>query len=286
VARSLLSQYFPFLYSFEWTVWSVLATIADILILTFVFYKLLMLIRGTRAVQLIRGIIVIIIVVVLSDLLGLHTIGWILDKLWAGIIVALAVIFQPELRRALEQIGRGQFFSFGNVGKELAASDMLRVIDEITGALVACAKTKTGVLLVIERETGLNDYIETGIAVDALVTEQFLTNIFVKNTPLHDGAAIIRGDRVLAAACFLPLTDNPYISLDLGTRHRAAIGISEVSDALVLIVSEETGIISCSRDGKLVRYLDEKQLKELLIDIFSGRIASSRHFWQRKGAKK
>jgi diadenylate cyclase len=283
----LFAQYFPFLYNFQWTFWSILAAIADVSILAYVLYKLLMLIRGTRAVQLLRGIVVILIAVVLSNLLGLNTIKWILSQFGVVVIVVvLAIIFQPELRRALEQIGRGQFMSFGSTGKELAASDIVRIIDEITGALVSCAKTQTGVLLVLERETGLNDYIETGIEVDALVTEQFLINIFVKNTPLHDGAAIIRGDRVLAAACFLPLTDNPYINPDLGTRHRAAIGISEVSDALVLLVSEETGIISCARDGKLVRYLEEKQLKAILTDFLSGRADSSKRFKWRRGAKK
>jgi len=238
-----------------------------------------MLIRGTRAVQLIKGIVILLIASNVSDLLGLNTIQWILEQTWAVIFVALAVIFQPELRRALEQLGRGQFFS-ANLST-LATGDVIRLIDELTGAIVSCAKTKTGALIILERETGLKDYIETGIRIDAIVSQELLTNIFVRNTPLHDGATIIRGDRVVAAACFLPLTDNPYISVALGTRHRSAIGISEVSDALALVVSEETGVISMARDGKLIRYLDEKQLREILSSTFISTLNPSKLFWQK-----
>jgi len=245
---------------------TVLSGLLDIAIVAYVLYKILMLIRGTRAVQLLRGIIILLVALNIADLLGFTTIQWILDQVWGVIFVALAVIFQPELRRALEQVGRGQFFVSSQ--HELGASDIMVLIDEIIGALVACAKTKTGVLLVLERETGLNDYIESGVAIDAVVTQELLVNTFTPNTPLHDGATIIRGNRVAAAACFLPLTDNPYISTNLGSRHRAGIGVSEVSDAVVLIVSEETGTISIARDGKLVRSLEEKQLRETLLSIY------------------
>lgn len=263
----------------EWTTLSVITSILDIAIVAYVLYKLLMLIRGTRAVQLIKGIVILLIASNVSDLVGLNTIQWILEQTWAVIFVALAVIFQPELRRALEQLGRGQFFSTNM--SSLATGDVIRLIDELTGAIVSCAKTKTGALIILERETGLKDYIETGIRIDAIVSEELLTNIFVKNTPLHDGATIIRGDRVVAAACFLPLTDNPYISVALGTRHRSAIGISEVSDALALVVSEETGVISMARDGKLIRYLDEKQLREILSSTFISTVNPSKLFWQK-----
>ena len=246
----------------DWTVWNYLAALIDIAVLSYVIYKFLLLIRGTRAVQLLKGLIVLLIVYFLSDILGLHAINWLLSEAWAVLFLALAVIFQPELRRALEHIGRGNIFNITR--NSLANVDVTHVIDEIVAACVSCAKTRTGALIIIERETGLQDYVDTGITVDAKVTQELLVNIFVPNTPLHDGATIVRGDRVMAAACFLPLSDNPYISLSLGTRHRAAIGISEVSDALALAVSEETGLISVANAGKLIRHLDEKQLREML----------------------
>jgi diadenylate cyclase len=260
----------------------VVITIADIVIVAFLLYKVFMLIKGTRAVQLIKGIVILLLAVNISDLLGLNTIQWILSQAWAVIFVALAVIFQPELRRALEQVGRGQFFA--RPQSSLDAVDMVRLIDEISGALVSCSKTKTGVLLVLERETGLNDYIETGVMMDALVTQEMIINTFTPNTPLHDGAAIIRGGRIVASACFLPLSDNPYISTSLGTRHRAAIGITEVSDAISLVVSEESGVISLAKEGKLLRSLDEKQLRDTLTSLSRDENSSSRimDYWRAK----
>ena len=259
----------PFASYIIWSPFNIAAALLDVGILAFIIYKLLLLISGTRAVPLIRGVVVILLAAFLSGpgLLNLKAIYWLLVQLQTVIIVVVAVVFQPELRRALEEIGRGQIFSITR--PSLAAEDIVHIIDEITGALVSCAKTKTGVLIVMERETGLSDYIETGVVLDAAITQEFLINIFVPSTPLHDGAAIIRGDRVAAAACFLPLTDNLYLSTSLGTRHRAGIGISELSDAISLIVSEETGIISMARDGKLVRSLDEKQLRETLSMLLS-----------------
>ena len=246
----------------DWTVWNYIAAVIDIAVLAYVIYKFLLLIRGTRAVQLLKGLIVLLIVYFLSDTLGLHAVNWLLSEAWAVLFLALAVIFQPELRRALEHIGRGNIFNITR--NSLASVDVTHVIDEIVAACVSCAKTRTGALIILERDTGLQDYFDTGITVDAKVTQELLVNIFVPNTPLHDGATVIRGDRVMAAACFLPLSDNPYISMSLGTRHRAAIGISEVSDALALVVSEETGLISVANGGKLIRHLDEKQLREML----------------------
>ena len=246
----------------DWTVWNYIAAVIDIAVLAYVIYKFLLLIRGTRAVQLLKGLIVLLIVYFLSDTLGLHAVNGLLSEAWAVLCLALAVIFQPELRRALEHIGRGNIFNITR--NSLASVDVTHVIDEIVAACVSCAKTRTGALIILERDTGLQDYIDTGITVDAKVTQELLVNIFVPNTPLHDGATVIRGDRVMAAACFLPLSDNPYISMSLGTRHRAAIGISEVSDALALVVSEETGLISVANGGKLIRHLDEKQLREML----------------------
>ena len=252
-----------------WEPWNYVSSVLDIGILAYIIYQLLMLIRGTRAVQLLNGILLVFAMAVISDLLELNALNWILSQAWAVLFVAIAVIFQPELRRALEQIGRGRLF--GSHHFSLAASDLTHVIDEIVAAAIACAKTKTGALMVIERETGLADYVESGIALDAAVSRELLINIFVKDTPLHDGATIIQNGRISAAACFLPLSDNPYISTTLGTRHRAGIGLSEVSDAMIIIVSAETGNISLAQDGKLIRQLDERHLRELL----GGQMSSS-----------
>ncbi|MGI6361087.1 MAG: diadenylate cyclase CdaA [Bacillota bacterium] len=258
--------------------------VVDIAIIAFVVYKGLLLIRGTRAVQLAKGVLILLVIAIVSSFIDLHLVSWVLAQIWPVFFVALVVIFQPELRRALEQIGRGQFFF--RKGYSLSSLEVSRLIDEITDALVSFSETKTGALVLIERETGLKDYIETGIAVDAVVSKELLLNIFAPNTPMHDGAIIIRGDRVMAAACFLPLTDNPYIRISLGTRHRAAIGISEVSDAVTLVVSEETGTISMAKDGKLVLQLDEKQLREILSSIYDAeRKSSIRYFWQRRKKK-
>ena len=259
---------------------SIITMFVDIFIVTYAIYKLILLIRGTRAVQLLKGLVILVIASSISELLNLHTVNWILDNIWSVIFVAFAVIFQPELRRALEQLGRGQFFARSSA--VLGTGDAVSLIAELSKAAVACAKTKTGVLIVLERETGLSDYIETGIKIDAVVTSELLVNMFVPSTPLHDGAVIIRGNRVAAAACFLPLTDNPYISMSLGTRHRAAIGITEVADAVAIIVSEETGVISVARDGKLVRYIDEKQLADILGEVFMVKSQTTHLFWQRR----
>ena len=259
----------------------IILSIVDIAIVAFIMYKILLLIRGTRAIQVAKGLVFLLIAAMVSNFVDLYTIRWLLEQLWPVLFVALVIIFQPELRRALEQLGRGQFFS--RKTSSLATADVIHLIDEIISAIVSCAKTKTGFLLIIERETGLNDYIETGVPVDAVVSQEILLNIFAHSTPLHDGATIIRDDRIVAAACFLPLTDNPYINTAIGTRHRAAIGLSEVSDAIALVVSEETGIISMARDGKLVRYLEEKQLREVLFTIYGASTdSSSKYFWQRR----
>jgi diadenylate cyclase len=222
-----------------------------------------MLIKGTRAVQLIKGIVVLLVASNVSDLLKLTTIQWILDKTWGTIFVALAVIFQPELRKALEQLGRGKFFSPTTV-PTMGTEEVNKLVSEISIAISHMAKAKIGALIVFERETGLNDYIETGIKIDGIVSSEFLENTFVPQTPLHDGAMIIRGDRALAAGCFLPLTDNPNLQKSLGTRHRAALGITEISDALAVVISEETGIVSIAHDGALTRYLNEEKLTEQL----------------------
>ncbi|MHB9094770.1 MAG: diadenylate cyclase CdaA [Eubacteriales bacterium] len=251
--------------------------IIDMLVVAALIYKLFLWIKGTRAVQLLKGLVVLLIATTISSWLGLYTINWILKSIQGMLIVAIPVVFQPELRRALERLGRGKFFTRPLVF--LGEEDTTRIINEIVRAALVMAKNKMGALIVIERETGINDYIETGIKLDSVISGEFLINIFIPNSPLHDGAVIIRGDRVASAGCFLPLTENPNLSKELGTRHRAAIGISEISDAVTLIVSEETGVISAAHDGKLTRYLDEKSLREVLSEMLDQKTINQVSFW-------
>lgn len=241
------------------TIGSVISMMLDICIVTALFYYIFLLMQGTRAVQLIKGLLVLVAAVTLSTWLELSTLNWMLSSLWSVIVLAVAVIFQPEIRRALEQIGRSRLYKLPFEGTD---TDMQPVYDAVVKAAVEESKHNVGMLVVLEREIGLNNYVETGIRMDCVVSEQTLINIFVHNTPLHDGAAIIRGDRILAAACFLPLSDNPNLSMSFGTRHRSGIGLTEVSDALVVIVSEETGAISVAVDGHIYVNLDERSLRQ------------------------
>lgn len=241
--------------------------ILDILIIAFAIYKIIEMIAGTRAEQLAKGILVLIAFSAFSELIGLSTINWVLVQVQRMLIVAIPVIFAPELRRALEKLGKGKVWRRRRVNEEEEA--VLRRIDRIMGCLHAASSTRTGVLIVLARESRLEEYTATGIQLDALVSTALLNNIFVVNTPLHDGAVIIDGDRIVAASCYLPLSDNRNISKALGTRHRAGIGLSEVSDAVVCIVSEETGSISIACDGKLTYDMSFKEtnhfLQEMLI---------------------
>ncbi len=236
------------------------STYLDIGIIAFIIYKLMMLIKETRAEQLIKGIIILIVITKLSDFMQLHTMYWLLRNAMTVGAIAILIIFQPELRRALEHIGRGKLF----VKNELQEQDIENMLKEISAAVSELSKNKIGAIIVIEQETGLNEFIATGVKLDSSISAGLFINIFTPNTPLHDGAVIIRKNRIAAAGCFLPLTDNQNLNKQLGTRHRAALGITEISDSLVIIVSEETGVISFARDGKLSRYLDPKSLKEIL----------------------
>src|SRR5690554_5151579 len=237
----------------------------DIAIVAYVFYKVIGLIKETRAGQLIRGIILILLATQVSDWIGLYTIHWILRNTMTVGVIALLVVFQPELRRALEHLGRSRFFSNVFISKQ--EDQPTKTIEEIIKAVQMLAQDKTGALIVIERETKLGDVIDTGIKMDSLVSGELLLNTFIPNTPLHDGAMIIRNNRIMAAGCFLPLTENQNLSNQVGTRHRAGLGITESSDAVVVIVSEETGIISIALNCKLYRYLDIKSLKQILINL-------------------
>lgn len=232
----------------------------DIVVVSIAISSLIMMIRDTRAIQLVKGILYVLLAYVISSFLGLKAIGWLMDRTLTFGIVAIPIVFQTELRKVLEELGRGTFFHRRTANQE----QMDKMFDELVEAVDIMAAQKTGALIVVERKTGLREYMETGVSIDGIVTSQLLLNIFYKNTPLHDGAVMIRENRVVAAACYLPLSQNPEISQELGTRHRASIGITEQSDCLSIVVSEETGTVSLAQDGKLIRYLDGKMLGDLL----------------------
>jgi len=232
----------------------------DILIVAFVIFKLIHAIRHTRAITLIKGLAVVVIAGVVAQAFGLRTVNWLLDQATTTVFVALPIVFYPELRRALEQLGQGTLFAKAATADK-ADADL--VINTVTQAAVRLSSRKVGALIVIERELGLQEYADTGIELDAALSEQLLINIFEPNSPLHDGAVIIRKRRIQAASCLLPLTET-RLDAQLGTRHRAAVGLSEQTDAVVVVVSEETGAISLAAGGRLSRYLTESRLREQL----------------------
>lgn len=237
----------------------------DILLVAYVIYKLLTFIRGTRAVALVNGVLLLVAAAFAATRLNLTATSWLLQHAELALVVALPIVFQPELRRALEQVGRGRFFTraLPDSGPEGAPA----VVAELRLAAGVLSRNRIGALIVLERETGLGDIAETGIKIDGLLSSQFLINIFIPNTPLHDGAVIVRGSRVLAAACFLPLAEAQPLAADVGGRHRAAIGITEHCDALALVVSEETGAVSLANAGKLIRGIDLDTLAEMLENL-------------------
>jgi diadenylate cyclase len=243
--------------------------IAEILIIAFLLYHILIWARNTRIWSLIKGVVIILIFVIVAAFFNMNTILWVVQNVFGIAVIGVVVILQPELRRALEQLGRKRFFG-GIFSFDLKEGDGLfsdRTIDEIARACVEMAKVRTGVLIVIEQNSSLAEYEQTGIDIDAIVSSQLLINIFEHNTPLHDGAVIIRGDRITSATCYLPLSDNMDIGKELGTRHRAGVGVSEVTDSLTIIVSEETGKISIAYGGKLEKAVDSERLKERMRQI-------------------
>ena len=239
--------------------------ILDILIVTFIIYKLLDFIRETRAEQLAKGLLVLVIITLLSKVLQLYTLHWILSGVMTVGLIAIVVIFQPELRRGLEHLGRSKL---SNVLTEVDKEEAKHMVGQLVDAVDNMSSSRTGALIVIEREISLNDIAETGTITDSAISSQLIGNIFYEGAPLHDGALIIRGDRLYAAGCVLPLTQNKDLNKELGTRHRAGIGITENSDALVIIVSEETGIISTAQNGRLTRFLDAKNVEKILYSIY------------------
>lgn len=240
-----------------------LRAIVDIFAVGLIIFAVLWIARGNRATQLIRGLAIVVVVVVgVANIFNLSALNWILAQALPALIIAIPIIFQPELRRGLEQLGRTVPDIFGGSRN---VPQLERAVEEITRASAQLSRLRFGGLMVIERETGLQDYVDRGVQLNATITRQLLISIFYPNTPLHDGAAIIREDKVLAASCVLPLSDNVATGGQLGTRHRAAIGITEESDAIVIIVSEETGQISVAHSaGRLVRNLDQERLRRVL----------------------
>lgn len=245
-----------------------ISSVMDILVVSYILYKGYMLIKETRAEQLLKGIILIIFLIPISSFFHLVMLNWILTKTLTIGVLSFVIIFQPEIRRALEHLGRTAFNDKHILQDEEV---MEKVVTEIVNSVDNLSKSKTGALIVIEQITGLGDIINTGTKVDAIVSAALLENIFVVNTPLHDGATIIRNDRIVSAGCFLPLTNNNDLNKKLGTRHRAAIGISENSDALIVVVSEETGTISFAANGKLIRNYTKDRLKKILVTIMKKR---------------
>ena len=240
----------------------------DIIILSFLLYEIMVWIKKTRAWVLLKGFAVLLVFIFVARAFRLNTILWLGKNIFSLGITALVIVFQPELRKALEQLGRqniiSSVFSFDSA-KESEARFSDKTVNELIKAVFEMAKVKTGALIVIEKKTPLNEYERTGITLDSVITSQLLINIFEKNTPLHDGAVIIRGDRIVSATCYLPLSDNLFLSKELGTRHRAAVGISEVTDSLTIVVSEETGAVSVAMEGDIKRNLNQDDLRAQLV---------------------
>jgi diadenylate cyclase len=243
-----------------------LRNIVDILLVATVIYGALLMVRGTQAVQLLRGVILLALVVSLfGSIAGLTAFNWLLRSSGQALLVVVAIILQPELRRALDRLGRAGGLSLWS-GQDI---ELQRTVAEVAASCQRLAGRRHGALIVIERETGLQDHVETGVRLDCLVVSDILQTIFFPNTALHDGAVIIRGDRIIAAACVLPLAETVVSETHLGTRHRAAVGITEQTDAISLVVSEETGIISIARNGRIVRHLDERRVSNLLMELLA-----------------
>lgn len=243
--------------------------VIEIIIIAFLIYHILIWIKDSRAWTLLKGVLLIAFFVFLAYIFEMNTILWIVQNVLSWAVIAIVVVLQPELRRAIEELGNKNIISsivpFADLSKGIVDGRFSdKTINEIARACVEMGKVKTGALIVIEQTESLSEYERTGIEVDGVVTSQLLINIFEKNTPLHDGAVIVRGNRVISATCYLPLSDNMMLSKDLGTRHRAAVGISEATDSMTVIVSEETGRISVAYQGKLTRNLDQEGLKQQL----------------------
>lgn len=253
----------------------------DIFIIFILLYNIIVLTKGTRAYQVLKGVAVLFIASAVSQVLGLTALSWMLQAVISSGIIVAVILFQPELRRALEHIGRGKLFE--KAGSTVSGTSRDAIIAELKDAFLALSRRRIGALVVFERRTGLEDIVATGTRIGGAISSALIQNIFEPNTPLHDGAVIIRDDTVLAAGCFLPLSDESAISRELGTRHRAALGVSSVSDSVTVVVSEETGVISYASESRIVRYLDEKSLQELLESLYTGNNLSFLPWLNRRG---
>lgn len=243
-------------------IWDILKPTLEIVILWAVFYRILVFFAGTRAFQVLKGLTYLLIAFLVSQLLGFDTLNWLLTKFFAISIIALLIIFQQELRQGLARLGQGQLFNIA-----LEESEIEALIEELSSAAYKLSNQRTGCLVAIERETKLNTYIESGVAIDAHVSSELLQSIFRSHSPLHDGGVISRGDRIVAASCLFPLSDNPNFSKIIGTRHRAALGITEQTDAVVIMVSEETGEVSVACDGRFIPIVNRERLFNIVKDL-------------------
>ncbi len=240
--------------------------LVDVILMSIIVYRLLLIIKGTKAAHMLMGLGVLLLASLLSSYFELYTVDWLIQSFWAQIVIAIIVLFQPEIRRALAQMGETPFL------QTLTPAEELKSLEEIVRATIALANRKIGALIAIERETSLKDFVEIGVPLDAKVSKEILLSAFHPTSPIHDGAVVIKGNRIVAAGCFLPIIMSPDISKSLGTRHRAALGLSEETDAVILIVSEETGTVSMAIQGKLETHLDMGTLRDTLTDLFSVKV--------------
>jgi diadenylate cyclase len=237
----------------------------DVILMSIIIYRLLLIIKGTKAAHMLIGLGLLLMASLLSRYFELYTVDWMIQSFWAQIVIAIIILFQPEIRRALAQMGEAQIF------RNLTSAEELKSLDEVVRATVALANKKIGALIAIERDTSLKDFVEMGTPLDAKVTKEILLSIFHPTSPIHDGAVVIKGNRIVAAGCFLPITMGPDISKSLGTRHRAGLGLSEETDAVIVVVSEETGVVSMAIHGKLDTHLDMGTLRGILTDLFTAK---------------
>ncbi len=253
------------------SIYTKIKPIIEILILWIVFYRILVFFQGTRAFQVLKGITYLLIAFLVSQIFGLDTLNWLLTKLFAISVIAVLIIFQPELRQGLARLGQQHLFNI-----DLAESELLLIIEQIVQSVHKLSRQRTGCLIAIERETQLKTFVESGVVMDGKVSSEIIQCIFSLASPLHDGGIIIRGERIVAAACLFPLSENPNLSKSTGTRHRAAMGISEQTDCIVVMVSEETGNISVAADGSFIPIKDKETLNEILTELLIKR-ANTKH---------
>jgi diadenylate cyclase len=237
--------------------------VVDIIVMSIIVYRLLLMIKGTKAAHMLIGLGVLLVASLLSRYFELYTVDWLIQSFWSQIVIAIIILFQPEIRRALAQMGETQFIH------ALTSAEELKSLDEIVKASIALSNRKIGALIAIERDTSLRDFVEIGTPLDGKVSKELLLSIFHPTSPIHDGAVVIKGNRIVAAGCFLPITMDAEVSKALGTRHRSGIGLSEETDAVVIIVSEETGLVSMAMNGKLESPLDMGMLRDILTDLFT-----------------